>query len=147
MNEDTEKFLKENEESPAGSRPLAGTSKRDDLTYRIIGSAMSVHSELGPGLLENVYENALCIEFDRRGIRYVQQKRIRVQYMGEDVGDMVADLILENRVIVELKSVKQLGPLHEAQIIAYLRAAKLKTGLLINFNVVALKSGIRRYSV
>ncbi len=119
----------------------------DELTFCIIAAAMAVHSALGPGFFESVYENALCIELNRRGIRHHRQKRIRVQYDGEDVGDMVADLVVEDRVIVELKSVKELLPLHEAQIIAYLRAAGVKTGLLINFNVVSLKSGIRRFSV
>ena len=121
--------------------------KRDDLTYRIISAAMAVHSDLGPGLFESVYENALCLELESRGIQYEQQKRIRVQYLGEDVGDMVADVIVEDRVILELKSVKELAPLPEAQIIAYLKAAGIRTGLLINFNVVSLKSGIRRFSV
>lgn len=108
---------------------------------------MAVHSKLGAGLFEAVYENALCLEFERRGIGYERQKRFTVRYDGIDVGEMVADLVVEDRVIVELKSVKELLPIHEAQIIAYLRAANLKRGLLINFNVVSLKSGIRRFSV
>ncbi len=120
---------------------------RDDLTYSIIGAAMSVHSELGPGLFEGVYENALCVEFKKRDINYQRQRRYQIQYAGEDVGDMIADLVVEDKVIVELKSVQELLPVHEAQIIAYLRAAKMKTGLLINFNVRSLKSGIRRISV
>ena len=121
--------------------------KPDGLTFRIIGAAMAVHSKMGPGLFESIYENSLCIEFDRREIRYERQKRFPVQYDGEDVGEMVADLVVEEQVIVELKSVKELLPIHEAQIIAYLRAAEMKRGLLINFNVVSLKSGIRRFSV
>jgi len=121
--------------------------KPDGLTYRINGAAMAVHSKLGAGLFEAVYENALCLEFERRGIGYERQKRFTVRYDGIDVGEMVADLVVEDRVIVELKSVKELLPIHEAQIIAYLRAANLKRGLLINFNVVSLKSGIRRFSV
>lgn len=121
--------------------------KPDKLTYRINGAAMAVHSKLGAGLLESIYENALCIEFDRREIRYERQKRFPVQYDGEHVGELIADLVVEDAVIVELKSVKELLPIHEAQIIAYLRAARIRRGLLINFNVVSLKSGIRRYSV
>ena len=78
---------------------------------------------------------------------FERQKRFPVQYDGEDVGELIADLVVEDKVIVELKSVKELLPLHEAQLIAYLRAARLKTGLLINFNVVSLKSGVRRISV
>lgn len=121
--------------------------KPDKLTHRIIGAAMAVHSKLGAGLFESIYENALCIEFAKRGIHFERQKRFPVQYEGEGVGEMVVDLIVEQRIIVELKSVKNLAPIHEAQIIAYLKAAKMKRGLLINFNVVSLKSGIRRFSV
>ncbi len=121
--------------------------KPDALTFRIIGAAMAVHSKMGPGLFESIYENSLCIELDRREIRYERQKRYPVQYDSEDVGELIADLVVEEKVIVELKSVKELLPIHEAQVIAYLRAARLRTGLLINFNVVSLKSGIRRFSV
>ena len=128
-------------------RTDANHYKPDRLTFRINGAAMVVHSKLGAGLFESVYENALCIELEKRGIQYERQKRFRVQYEGEDVGEMVADLVVEEQVIVELKSVKELLPIHEAQIIAYLKAAKMKRGLLINFNVVSLKAGIRRFSV
>lgn len=121
--------------------------ERDDLTYSIIGAAMAVHTELGPGLLEKVYENAMCIEFSSRGILYERQKSITVTYKGEEVGDMYADILVEGNVILELKSVKELAPIHEAQLMAYLKAAKIKTGLLINFNVLSLKQGIRRFSV
>lgn len=131
----------------AAERTEARHFKPDKLTYRINGAAMAVHSKLGAGLLESIYENALCIEFDRREIRYERQKRFPVQYDGEHVGELIADLVVEDAVIVELKSVKELLPIHEAQIIAYLRAARIRRGLLINFNVVSLKSGIRRYSV
>ena len=121
--------------------------EHDQLTFRIIGAAMAVHSELGPGLLEQTYENALCIELGRRGIQYTQQKRIEVQFRGEVVGEMYADLVIEDKVNVELKSVRELASIHEAQLLAYLKAAGIKTGLLINFNVVSLKSGVRRFSV
>ena len=106
-----------------------------------------MHRELGAGLFESIYENALCLEFKKRGIRFDRQKRFQVEYQGEPVGQMVADLVVEEEVIVELKSVKELLPLHEAQLIAYLKAAKMRTGLLINFNVRLLKSGIKRISV
>ena len=121
--------------------------ERDDLTFIIIGAAMAVHSELGPGLLENVYENALCIELAARNLEYEQQKHLEVLYRGRNVGSFYADLVVEDKVIVELKSVKDLAPIHEAQLITYLKLANIKTGLLINFNVVSLKSGIRRISV
>ena len=108
---------------------------------------MEVHSELGPGLLEQLYESALCIELSGREIRYEQQKRIAVKYKGQDAGSLFADLVVEDRVIVELKSVRELAPIHEAQLISYLKLSKIKTGLLINFNVVSLKTGISRFSV
>ena len=128
-------------------RKQALAFEHDELTYRINGAAIAVHRELGAGLFESIYENALCIEFEKRRILYERQKRFQVVYQGEPVGQMVADLVVEEEVIVELKSVKELLPLHEAQLIAYLKAAKLKTGLLINFNVRLLKSGITRISV
>lgn len=128
-------------------RTSAQEYERDDLTYRIIGAAMAVHSKLGAGLFESVYENALCHELNKRDIHYQRQKRFRVIYDGIDVGEMVADLVVEDEVIVELKSVQELTSVHEAQIIAYLRAADMKRGLLINFNVPSLKSGLKRFSV
>ena len=98
-------------------------------------------------MLENVYENALCIELAARNLEYEQQKHLEVLYRGRNVGSFYADLVVEDKVIVELKSVKDLAPIHEAQLITYLKLANIKTGLLINFNVVSLKSSIRRISV
>ena len=121
--------------------------RRDDLTHEIIGAAMEVHSEMGAGLLEQIYENALCVELTKRGIRHQKQVRIPLQYKGVAVGDLYADLVVEGRVIVELKSVRELAPIHQAQLITYLKLSRIKTGLLINFNVVSLKKGIRRFSV
>ncbi len=121
--------------------------ERDDLTYRIISAAMAVHTALGPGLFEGVYETSLCLELDKRAIQYQRQKRFRVRYDGVDVGELLAEVVVEDQVIVELKAINALLPVHEAQIIAYLRASGMKRGLLINFNVKSLKSGIRRISV
>lgn len=97
--------------------------KPDGLTFRIIGAAMAVHSKMGPGLFESIYENSLCIELDRREISYERQKRFSVHYDGEHVGELIADLVVEEKVIVELKSVKDLLPIHEAQVIAYLKSS------------------------
>ncbi|MYD09429.1 MAG: GxxExxY protein [Chloroflexi bacterium] len=121
--------------------------EHDELTYAIIGAAIAVHSELGPGLLEHIYENAMSVEFAKRGIRFEKQKRMSVTYQGEIVGEFYADLVVENKVIVELKSVKDLADIHKAQLITYLKVAKIKTGLLINFNVLSIKKGINRISV
>ena len=81
-------------------------NEHDELTYAIIGAAIAVHSELGPGLLEHIYENAMCVELESRRIRFEKQKRMTVTYQGEIVGELYADLVVENKVIVELKSVK-----------------------------------------
>ncbi len=120
--------------------------EHDELTYRINGAAYKVHTALGPGLFEKVYEKALCVEFERQSIHYEQQKRIRVMYEGVEVGEMIIDLVVEDSVIVELKAVKELLPIHEAQLIAYLQASGIKTGLLMNFNMKSLKHGIRHFS-
>ncbi len=114
------------------------------LSYRIIGAAIEVHQFLGPGLLESVYEAALSAEFKARQIRYERQKRICINYKGNDIGHLVADFIIENRAIVEIKSVEELAPIHTAQLMTYLKLTKLKAGLLINFNETVLKNGIKR---
>lgn len=147
LNEDTENFVKQNKESLGGGKPSTRAGNQDDLTYRIIGAAIEVHSVLGPGFFEKVYQNALCHKFVKRGIRYQQQKRYRVKYDGVEVWEMIVDLVVEDQVVVELKAVKDTPSGTEAQVIGYLRAAGLKRGLVINFNVRSLKSGIKRISV
>lgn len=117
------------------------------LTYNIIGAAIEVHRCLRSGHMESVYETALCIELDNRGISYERQKVLTVNYKGHEIGTFIADLIVEDRVIVELKAVKAIAAVHEAQLIGYLRLANLQLGLLINFNVAVLKHGIRRIAV
>jgi GxxExxY protein len=113
----------------------------DRLTEAIIGACIEVHKELGPGLTEGLYEEALCHELDLRGWRYERQVPVRVMYKGKHIGDNRIDLIVEERVIVELKSCDALGPVHRAQIICYLQIRKLKVGLLVNFNVAVLHDG------
>ena len=88
---------------------------RDPLTYKIIGAAIEVHRILGAGLLENVYEDALCIELAERGLRFERQKHLEINYKGHDIGDLFVDIIVEGRVIVELKSIRELAPIHKAQ--------------------------------
>ena len=118
----------------------------NDLTGQIIGSAIEVHKTLGPGLLESAYEECLCHEFDLRGISYKRQHAVPVQYKGVklDCGYRI-DVLVEARVILELKSVDCLGLIHEAQVLTYLKLPGHKVGLLINFNVSALKKGIKRF--
>ena len=116
----------------------------NELTEKIISSAMEVHSQLGPGLLENVYEEAMAHEFALRKIPFVRQKEIRLNYKGKDIGWHRVDFLVGNEVLIELKSVEVLHVLHEAQMIACLKALQTKAGLLINFNVDRLQDGIRR---
>lgn len=123
---------------------MNNSQNSDPLTYQIIGAGMEVHKTLGPGLLEQVYEDALCIELKERKLKYQRQKSIDLTYKGHPIGNLVADLIIENRVIVELKSVEKLLPVHTAQIMTYLKLMNLSIGLLINFNVPILRNGVKR---
>ena len=116
----------------------------DGLARQVIGAAIEVHRHLGPGLLEEVYEEALCMEFDLRKIPFMRQERVGISYKGRPVGKGKLDLLVGGRLIVELKSVEKLAPIHSAQIISYLRMTRRMLGLLINFNVPVLKEGIKR---
>ena len=115
------------------------------VTNLVIGAAIAVHRELGLGHPESAYQNALALEFDARGIQYAAQHRFELVYRGRKVGEGVLDFLVKG-VVVELKSVEALAPIHTAQVIGYLRATKVKLGLLINFNVKLLKDGIKRIS-
>jgi GxxExxY protein len=115
------------------------------ITEAIIGAAIEVHRELGPGLLESAYEECFCHELHLRGLNFRRQVELPVAYKGLklDCGYRL-DVVVENAVIVELKSVEQISPIHHAQLLTYLRLAGKKVGLLINFNVAVLKDGIVR---
>src|SRR5688572_240311 len=114
------------------------------LSGEIIGAAIEVHRLLGPGLDEDLYEVALCMELRRRGLLVACQVWYDVIYKSEVIGRRRIDLIVADRIIVELKSVEKLGPIHRAQLTSYLKIAGLKLGLLINFNTVMLKEGVKR---
>ena len=116
----------------------------DALAEDIIDAAMIVHRTLGPGFLESVYEEALCLEFVRQEISFVRQKPISVNYFGQKVGEGKIDLVVGDSVIVELKAVESLLPIHKAQVISYLKMSGCCLGLLINFNVPLLKDGLKR---
>lgn len=116
-------------------------AKVDALVHAIIGAAIEVHRILGPGFLESVYESALCIELGLRGISFVRQASIAVDYKGKAIGESRLDLQVEGQVIVELKAVESLLPIHKAQLISYLKAMRRHIGLLININVSILKDG------
>ena len=121
------------------------TREVDTITDRIIGASIAVHRELGPGLLESTYEACLVYELADRGLRIEQQKGLPVSYRGMrlDAGYRI-DLLVEDCVIVELKSVERLERIHDAQLLSYLRLSGKQVGLLVNFNVPLLKDGIRR---
>ena len=114
------------------------------ITYAIIGAAIEVHKVLGPGYTERVYENALAVEFRRRGIPFVQQFNFNVLYQQEWVGEGRIDFLVEGKVVVELKAIEQILSVHPAQVVSYLKCTRLKIGILINFNTKYLKDGIRR---
>ena len=115
------------------------------LSNKIIGAAIEVHRVLGPGLLESAYEECLCRELSLRDIKFERQKSLPVAYKGVnlDCGYRL-DILVEQLVILELKAVSRIEPIHEAQLLTYLKLAGLKPGLLLNFNVPVMKSGIRR---
>lgn len=114
------------------------------LTFEVIGAAMDVHSALGPGFLEGVYEEALCVELKLRRIGFQRQVAVPMKYRGFHVGLARLDLLVEDQVIVELKAVEALSRVQTAQVVAYLKAKQLRLGLLINFNATHLRHGIRR---
>jgi len=116
----------------------------DDLAHAVIGAAIEVHRVLGPGFLESVYEEALCVELQSLGIPFERQVTIGVSYKDHIVGESRLDLLIANKLVVELKAVEVLLPIHEAQLLSYLKATNHHLGLLINFNVSLLKDGIKR---
>ena len=118
----------------------------NELAYQIIGCAYKVHKELGPGLLESTYEACLCYELNKLGIGYERQKELPVIYDNThiDYGYRI-DIMVERKIIVELKTVERLLPIHTAQIMTYLRLSGIHLGLLINFFNANLQNGIRRY--
>lgn len=119
--------------------------KEEELTYRIISAAIEVHSHLGPGLLEQVYQACLYQELQMDGLKVRQEVKTAVEYKGIVIASgFRMDLLVSDLVVVEIKSVESLHPVHIAQVVTYLRASRLQIGLLINFNVKVLKTGIRR---
>jgi GxxExxY protein len=114
------------------------------LTHGVIGAAIEVHRILGPGLLESVYERALCIELELAGIPFARRVPVSVRYKHHSIGEARLDLLVAEKVIVELKSTSDLAPVHVAQLLSYLKLTRLRLGLLINFNVSELRAGVRR---
>ncbi|HVQ56148.1 MAG TPA: GxxExxY protein [Pyrinomonadaceae bacterium] len=110
-----------------------------DLSYKIVGLAMQAHRELGPGFLEKLYENALMIRFEENGVSAQAQLPIQVQFHGRIVGDYIADILVENSILVELKAQERMLQLHKAQTLNYLRATNYRLALLLNFGKISLE--------
>jgi GxxExxY protein len=120
------------------------TEELDRLAYEVIGAAIEVHRGLGPGFLESVYEEALCVELTARQIPFLSQHLISLLYKGHVVGESRLDFLVDSSLVVELKAIETLAPIHTAQVISYLKATGCQLGLLINFNSSVLKDGIKR---
>ena len=119
--------------------------KRDDGTRPILDSIFEVYQQLGPGLLESVYEEALMIELTSRGIKAQRQVPVRATYKGKDLGmDFIMDILVEDKIVLELKSVDELHPVHYKQLLTYLKLADKRLGFLVNFNESILKNGLKR---
>lgn len=117
----------------------------NDVSGAIVDAAIQIHRELGPGLLESVYEMVLAYELEQRGLAVQRQVSIPIQYRTLQIADAFrADLIINQQVIVELKSVEQVAPVHKKQLLTYLRLTKMQVGLLLNFRCDVMKSGIHR---
>ena len=110
----------------------------------VIGAALEVHRVLGPGFLESVYEEAMAIELGLRGIHFVRKKPIDLLYKGRPVGEGRLDFLVDEALVLELKALEKLLPIHHAQVLSYLKSAGYQLGLLINFNERLLRDGIRR---
>ena len=121
------------------------TQSLDELSHHIIGAAMTVHTELGAGLLESAYEHCLLYELNKRGFKVQSQITLPIHYDGQriDAGYRI-DLMVEDSIIIELKTVERLLPIHTALLLSYLKMSNKRLGLLINFNVTSLKNGIKR---
>lgn len=116
----------------------------DQIAHLVIGAAIEVHRVLGPGFLERAYEEAMAVELQLRGLTCERQVAVALEYKGRPVGTQRLDLLVGGSLIVELKAVEALLPIHSAQVLSYLRASGMPLALLINFNVPVLKQGIKR---
>ena len=120
-------------------------AQRDSLSELVIGAAIEVHRNLGAGLLESAYEECLCYELAQKQITFQRQMELPIKYKNIELNiNYRIDLVIENGLLLELKSVDKILPIHEAQLLTYMKLASLNTGLLINFNVPVLKNGLKR---
>jgi GxxExxY protein len=114
------------------------------LIYRTIGCCIAVHQALGPGLLESVYSRAVSIELKSEGLRFEAEKQVPVLYRGRLLCYQRLDLVVEGQLVVEIKAIERFNPVHQAQVLSYLRVTRLRVGLLMNFNVAVLQDGLKR---
>jgi len=112
--------------------------------HEVIGCALEVHRQLGPGFLETIYRKAMCLELTDRGVHFEEEKAIDVLYKGRSIHGQRLDLVAEGKVVLELKAVARLEAIHQSQVVSYLRATGLRAGLLVNFNTALLKDGLKR---
>ena len=118
----------------------------EEIASKVIEAAFQVHRELGPGLLEFVYEKCLCYELNEAGLKYESQKPISIKYKGIIFNEALRiDILVENKIVLEIKSVDEFNPLFEAQLLTYMKLTNCRLGFIINFNVSKLKDGIHRY--
>lgn len=128
-----------------GTEPEPGRLLERRVSEQVIGAAIEVHRFLGPGLLESIYEQCLCYELSQRGLSIRRQVPLPLVYKGTRLAtDLVMDVVVDDSVLVELKAVASVLPVHQAQLMTYLKLSRLRVGLLINFNVAVLKEGITR---
>jgi GxxExxY protein len=144
MNHEEAKDTKEEERREEERRMRRFSDEVEGLGYAVIGAAIEVHRVLGAGFLERVYHEALVTEFHLRGIPHKSKHLVAVNYKGYPIGEGELDFLVGNSLIVELKAVERLSPIHEAQVISYLKMTNCPLVLLINFNVPMLKEGIKR---
>jgi GxxExxY protein len=124
------------------------TGNFDDGSAEVIGACIEVHRHLGPGLLESAYERCVCRELSLRGVRFDRQREVPLVYKGLEIDPPYRlDIVVNDRLIVELKAVSQLLPIHEAQVLTYLRLTGLPVAILVNFNVATLRQGVRRITL
>jgi GxxExxY protein len=120
-------------------------AKTEKVMTRTIGCAIAVHRVLGPGFIESIYRKAMCLELESAGLSYEKERPVRVRYRGVDIPGQRVDLIVENAVVVELKSVQRIDAVHHAQTISYMKTVGARAGLLINFRVPILREGLKRF--
>jgi GxxExxY protein len=132
------------EEIPPYGDVVQPPAETNELAHRVLGICIEVHRELGPGLPEAAYEKALAMEFDRHGVKYSRQHRIEVKCKGVVVAIVAVDFVIEEKFVLEVKSVEVLTRIDRRQVMRYLHILKMPLGLLVNFNVILLKEGIRR---